>query len=461
MLFNSFFYILLFLPCVLFGYYTLSKYLNYTAAKLLVVFASLFFYGWWNPRYLKLLALTITVNFCFGFLLQLEYKRSIRQFLLISGVVFNLGLLMYFKYTNFFIDNLNNSLNTHIVISNIILPLGISFFTFTQIAFIVDVFKNKVKEVTFLNYVLFVSYFPHLLAGPIIHHAQMMPQFSDQRNGIINYQNIYFGLILFIIGLIKKVAIADTLAIFVNQGYSHTDSLTFTTAWITSFAYTFQIYFDFSGYTDMAIGASRLFNIELPKNFNSPYKATSIRDFWHRWHITLSNFLRDYLYIPLGGNRVSELNIYRNLILTFTLGGFWHGAGWSYICWGLAHGIALSVHRFFSTLNIRLPSLFAWFITFNFVNLSWIFFRSQSLTQAMQMFTKMFSISDISVANPFQLLLLVTALLITALTPNSEKIADSRIAVKAWFIPLISSLLVISFILMEISNSHEFIYFQF
>lgn len=462
MLFNSFIYILLFLPTVALLYYTFAKYVSYSSAKKILVLASLFFYGWWNPTYLILLIVSIIANYQIAKSIQKQIITSPhRKNILILGILFNLGLLTYFKYTNFFIANINTVLHTHVMLKEIILPLGISFFTFTQIAFLIDTHRNTAKEYGVLNYFLFVTFFPHLLAGPIIHHAQMMPQFANETNAKVNYANIYFGLILFIIGLAKKLLIADTFAIFANNGFSSTAHLDFTSAWITSLSYTLQIYFDFSGYTDMAIGASKLFNINLPINFNSPYQSLNIQEFWRRWHITLSNFLRDYLYIPLGGNRVVEINIYRNLFLTFILGGLWHGAGWTFVIWGFLHGAALSIQRWFGNQNIILPRWFSWFLTFNFINITWIFFRADSVNQAMKIISAMLNFSNVAIINPILAALLLITLLIVITLPNSSKIIEKSFVRKLSFLPAISMLMVFSIISMEIANNHAFIYFQF
>jgi alginate O-acetyltransferase complex protein AlgI len=460
-LFNSFAYIFLFLPLVVILYFAIGKRANHTWAKVFLVLASLFFYGYWNAIYVSLLCVSILTNYVIAQLIEWQRPVATSRFCLLAGIVFNLGLLGYFKYSNFFIDNTNVLFHNHFALKNLILPLGISFFTFTQIAFLVDVSRGQAKKVNLLNYSLFVSYFPHLLAGPIIHHAQVMPQFDDKNNVNVNYKNIYAGILLFSIGLIKKVVIADTFAIFSNNGYGHIADLTTTTAWITSLAYTFQIYFDFSGYTDMAIGASKLLNIDLPINFNSPYKSLSIQEFWRRWHITLSNFLRDYIYIPLGGNRTSEVKIHRNLVTTFVLGGIWHGAGWNFVLWGLLHGVALTIQRLFGKLKVTLPKALCWFITFNYINITWVFFRAKSVKDALHIMTKMFSFVSASMFNPLLGVMLVMALFLVTLTPNSRQISDMQIADKLFFIPVISLFILIAIISMEISDSHAFIYFQF
>lgn len=305
MLFNSYEFIFLFLPITFFIYFYLSSKRLIVGAKAFLVFASLFFYSWWNIIYLPLILTSILFNFAIGVSLSkdkmLKNKLSKRT-ILTFGILSNLLLLGYFKYTDFFISNANIILGSNIDLLHIILPLGISFFTFTQIAYIVDAYRGEVKEMDYLNYSLFVTFFPHLLAGPILHHKEIMPQFNTTKNFAKNYKNISAGIFLFSIGLFKKVIIADAFAVWANNGFDTAITLNLIEAWATSLSYTFQLYFDFSGYTDMAIAIALFFNIKFPINFNSPYKATNIQYFWRRWHITLSRFLRDYVYIPLGGN---------------------------------------------------------------------------------------------------------------------------------------------------------------
>jgi D-alanyl-lipoteichoic acid acyltransferase DltB (MBOAT superfamily) len=309
-----------------------------------------------------------------------------RKIIMIVGVASNLMLLGYYKYFDFFIKNTNSLLNTNFNLLHIILPLGISFFTFTQIAYLVDAYKKEVKELDLLNYALFVTFFPHLIAGPILHHSEMMPQFANLRTKVFNYKNISQGLVLFTIGLMKKVLIADSLAPLVHQGFDISTHLSFIEGWVVVLAYTFQLYFDFSGYTDMALGIGQMFNIKLPQNFNSPYKAKNIQDFWRRWHMTLSRFLRDYVYIPLGGNKFGKFNTYRNLFITFLLGGLWHGASWTFILWGGLHGVGTVLHRLWQNLNIKMPNFAAIGVTFIFINFTWVFFRANDFGASINIF---------------------------------------------------------------------------
>jgi alginate O-acetyltransferase complex protein AlgI len=392
MLFNSYAYIFCFLPLIFIVYFFLNRKKLTLAAKTWLTLSSFFFYGYWNPRYLPLIAGSILFNYVVGSAL-LKFRKN--SFLLILGVLGNLGLLIYFKYMNFFITSLNTLTVLHLPLLHIVLPIGISFFTFTQIAYLVDTYNGSAQEYSLINYALFVTFFPHLLAGPIIHHKEIMPQFDDRRNKVLNYRHIAQGLSLFSLGLFKKVIIADTLAIWANNGFDYATTLTFLEAWATSLSFTLQLYFDFSGYTDMALGSSLLLNIQLPINFNSPYKALSVQDFWRRWHITLSRFMRDYVYIPLGGNRVSEPHVLFNLLFTFLLIGLWHGAGWTFVVWGLLHGCALILGRLWKKTRVNFPKPLSWFLTFNFVNAAWVFFRARTFTGATKVLTGMVGMNGI------------------------------------------------------------------
>jgi alginate O-acetyltransferase complex protein AlgI len=392
MLFNSYIYIFIFLPFVFLTYFYLIHRRLLSASKVFLVFTSLLFYSYWNMKYLPLILGSMLFNYTIGNILN--ENRNIRinkKSVLFFSVFLNLALLGYFKYADFFISNFNLLTNSTIDFLHLALPLAISFFTFQQIAYLVDSYKNETKEYDFLNYALFVTFFPQLIAGPIVHHKEMMPQFFSKWNMAKRYKNIALGIFIFSIGLFKKVVIADTFSTWVTMGFDHNSAnLEFFSAWATSLSYTFQLYFDFSGYTDMAIGSALLFNIKLPINFNSPYKAISIQDFWRRWHITLSRFLRDYIYIPLGGNRKTETKTYFNLFITFLLGGLWHGASWMFVLWGIMHGSAMIVHRIWKKLDFSMNKYIAWFITFNFINITWIFFRAKDLESALNILKGMF-----------------------------------------------------------------------
>lgn len=400
MIFSSWQFIVLFLPISVLVYFWLNGRRWILAGKAWLVLASLFFYGFWDVRYLPLILISIAVNYAIGTGLSQSFPRggqsagpaihlSNRRLVLIIGIALNLLLLGYFKYTDFLIVNMNAVFGAGLELRHIVLPLAISFFTFTQIVYLVDSYRGETSAYDLLNYALFVTFFPHLIAGPIVQHSQIMPQFDSVWKLRPRSRNILRGLTVFGFGLFKKAAIADTFAIWANAGFDSGQALNFYEAWVTSLSYTFQLYFDFSGYCDMAVGASLLFNIRLPDNFNSPYKATSIQDFWRRWHITLSSFLRNYVYIPLGGNRGSEVRTYINLFVTFILGGLWHGATWMFVIWGALHGLALMVHRGWQKLGRPLPWPAAWLLTFLFVNFAWIFFRAETLGDAMRVLSGM------------------------------------------------------------------------
>lgn len=400
MLFNSVPFLFLFLPVTL-GLYLLAGRRNHRLAALWLVLASLFFYGWWNPRYLLLLCLSIAGNFTCGIGIAnaaRDGRTKSSGRLLALGVAANLALLAYYKYANFFLDTLNTLNDTGWRLDSIVLPLGISFFTFTQIAFLVDCRRGIAADRNVLSYALFVTYFPHLIAGPVLHHKEMMPQFSRPATYIASAENLAVGVTMFSIGLFKKIILADGIAPYASAVFGAAAdgrSLSLVEANTGALAYAFQLYFDFSGYSDMAVGLSRMFGVTLPANFASPYKATSIIEFWRRWHITLSRFLRDYLYIPLGGNRRGGFRRHLNLWATMLLGGLWHGASWNFVAWGGIHGAMLAINHGWQSLRQRLaigPAQPAWLgravsvaLTFYLVSLAWIFFRADNLTTAWNM----------------------------------------------------------------------------
>lgn len=392
MIFSSPEFIFAFLPITFFVYFLLNKYKFLYFAKLWLVIVSLYFYSYWSLNYLPLMLGSIIVNYSLGVQLAKGAKR--KKIMLTVGIIANLVVLCYYKYMNFFLDNINVITGEHLHIEGIILPIGISFYTFTQIAFLVDSYKGTAKEYDLVNYSLFVTFFPHLIAGPILHHKEMMSQFKSLKTVPVNYNNILMGLMIFGIGLFKKTIIADTFAQWAEIGYVVGTQHDFYSAWVTSLSYTFQLYFDFSGYCDMAVGGALLFNIWLPINFNSPYKALNIQDFWRRWHITLGRYLRDYLYIPLGGNRCSVSRTYFNLFITFVIGGLWHGASWMFIIWGAMHGIALVVHRAWSKFGGVMYKPLAWFITFLYVHIAWVFFRAHTMQDALNIITAMFNMQS-------------------------------------------------------------------
>ena len=464
MLFNSHIFIFAFLPFTWLIYFYLNKSRLTEMAKAFLLLASLFFYGWWNIKFLPIILLSILFNYAVGVsLTNNKEKHKISDRLLLSvGMVFNVSLLAYFKYVDFFIENINNVLGSEIGQLHLILPLAISFFTFQQIAYLVDSYKRKTRETNFLNYAVFIAFFPQLIAGPIVHHQDMMPQFSSLKNKIVNYKNVILGLIIFSIGLFKKVVLADSFAIIANNGFSHADMLNFYQAWITSFSYTFQLYFDFSGYVDMAIGAALLFNIKLPLNFNSPYKAVNIQDFWRRWHITLSSFLRNYIYIPLGGNRRGKNAMYLNIIATFIIGGVWHGAGWTFIFWGLLHGLALVAYHIWSQLQFKMNTVVAQVVTLLFVNITWVFFRAEEWHDAISILKSMFQVENLGLVFTPELLFILSGFVITSLFINSNQIISllrSRNRINKRIILSFSLLFAVALIFVQ--NGSVFLYYEF
>ena len=389
MLFSDPIFLFIFLPIVLFGYYLIPRFrTKYTSLRLsFLVCSSLLFYGWWYPPYLIILISSILFNYW----ILVVFQNTKKEFLCIFAVFFNLGLLFYFKYFNFFIENMSYVTGAELIVEPILLPLAISFFTFQQIAYVMDVKRGLIGEYSFRQYCMFVTFFPQLIAGPIVHHSQIVPQFADAFKKGASKSQAQEGLLLFFIGLFKKVCIADNLAPYANSTFDSaaTAVLTFSESILGIIAYTLQIYFDFSGYSDMAIGLGLLFGLRLPDNFNSPYKSTNIIDFWRRWHITLSNFLRDYVYISMGGNRFGKWARYRNLYLTMVIGGIWHGASWNFVIWGALHGVYLIINHFWRHVTrfgilarIKMPAIVGWVLTFLSVALAWVYFRADSVSTA-------------------------------------------------------------------------------
>lgn len=388
MLFNSYEFIFIFLPITLLVYYLLAKKTGSIYAKYFLILASVAFYSYWDIRNLPILLVSIAVNFFAGRRIVETKKKS----WLIAGIAFNLLFLAYYKYADFFLDNANALLHTSFSHLDIVLPLGISFFTFTQTAYLVDAYKGETTSYSKSDYLLFVTIFPHLIAGPIIYHKDMIPQFSEESRYKFNFDNFAKGITWFVIGLFKKVVIADWMSNIANLVFEHSEHLSILEAWGGSLAYTLQLYFDFSGYSEMAVGIALMLNYNLPINFNAPYKACSIIDFWRRWHITLSTFLKNYLYIPLGGNRNGHHM--RNIMITMLLGGLWHGAGWTFVIWGGIHGCCICINHLWRKLNIQLPKIINWLLTFNVVNIAWIFFRAENFGQAINIIKAMFDVSS-------------------------------------------------------------------
>ncbi len=406
MLFHTDLFIFGFLPAVLLAFFVAAR-ISPRAPVFVLIAASLGFYAYWKVEVTGLLLASIVFNYFAGLFLQSGQPKAVRRIAIIAAIAIDLGLLAFFKYANFFVETVDALSGANWGPFDIILPIGISFYTFTQIAYLVDSYKGEVKERSFSSYVLFVTFFPHLIAGPVLHHKEMMPQFADPATYKVNWLKIALGLFLFLIGLWKKVVFADTAAPWANEAFGHVDAgqqIEFWGAWGGAIAYTLQIYFDFSGYSDMAVGLALMFGVKLPINFDSPYRSISIVEFWRRWHMTLSRFLRDYLYIPLGGNRNGDLERYRNLFLTMLLGGLWHGASWLFVIWGALHGLYLIVAHLWSQAGLKLRSFFgkhlapvvAWGLTMLAVIIAWVFFRAHTLDGALEMLTAMFGGRDIN-----------------------------------------------------------------
>jgi alginate O-acetyltransferase complex protein AlgI len=442
-IFNSFEFLFAFLPIVCFLYFALTRWISHPAGRLWLTFASFAFYAYWDVRYVALLLGSIAFNFFAGRMI-----RPGQRGWLIAGIAGNLSLLVYYKYAGFFLG-----------IQGIILPLGISFFTFTQIAFLMDVYREGVREYDFVDYALFVSYFPHLLAGPILHHGEMMPQFTDSMRSRFDPARFAPGLALLAAGLAKKVLIADPIASIASPAFANVANLQFGSAWIAALAYTVQIYFDFSGYTDMARGMSKILNIELPINFNSPYQARNLQEFWARWHITLSRFLRDYLFFAVGGaKRRSTTGPYIATLITFTLAGLWHGANWTFILWGLFNGIGLVIVRLW---RWTMPVLVARALTFLTVTMLWVWFRASSVSDAWVMTRAMLAANGVNwhvTPDASLLTLLAAALLLAWLVPNTQKLFERPTLAPAWCVAL-GLLLAIS--IASLQHASEFLYFNF
>lgn len=425
------------------------------------------------------------VNYSIGYVLMkaTRMKRTI----LTVGILFNIGVLGYFKYADFFIENYNWIFNQNVSLLYLALPLGISFITFQQIAYLVDIYRGEIQKSTFTSYLIFSTFFPQLIAGPIVNHKDVMQDYEDPAKKRINVENVSKGLFIFLIGLVKKVVIADTFALWVSDGFSTYESLTFAEAWFVVLAYTIQLYFDFSGYCDMAIGLALMFNIRIPDNFNSPYKARNISDFWRRWHMTLNRFLTRYVYFPLGGSRKGEIITAFNIVLVFFISGFWHGSGWTFIIWGLLHGVASVIFRLFKKhTNIPMPYVLSWFITFTFIVLARVYFRSESVSQAHHIFGTLFSpdlssvkqfiaepsaifvqaadifVFETALNTPFILIggMIITLYIALFMKNSIQMLAEFKFNWRTiWFIQFLAFVLLAT--LFFIQKNSEFIYFNF
>jgi alginate O-acetyltransferase complex protein AlgI len=400
MLFNSLEFILIFLPLTAVVCYLIRRRVGISAAITALVVLSLCFYGWWKPAYLGLIATSLLFNFSLGNWISITDRGKLKKAITFFGVAVNLALIGVFKYYDFFVETSNSLTGSSFPAQNIVLPLAISFFTFQQIGFLVDVYKGKIKTIQFGKYCLFITFFPQLIAGPIVHYREIVPQLSGPRALLGSVESIASGMLLFSLGLAKKTLIADHFGLYADATFNAASNTSFVEAWFGSLAFAIQIYFDFSAYSDMALGLALLFGISLPINFNSPYKALNIVDFWRRWHITLSKFLRDYLYIPLGGGRRGRLRSYRNVMIVMLLGGLWHGPAWTFVAWGGVHGGAILLTRMWWLLRdafgfdaVIQPGLlriaFMRTAMLLFVSFAWVPFRANTMDDALMFWRAM------------------------------------------------------------------------
>lgn len=399
MVFSSHVFIFAFLPAVLLGYYLLPRFFAGSRLRrvqnLFLIAASLFFYGYFNVSYLLLIAASILVNYLLALAIQNGRRQRLVKLCFVVGVLFNVLLIGYFKYYDFFIENINFIFRSSYALKHLLLPLGISFFTFQQLSFLVSVYQKEEQVEDFVNYCVFVLFFPQLVAGPIVLYSEMIPQFADESRCRFNGDNMAAGVYLFCIGLFKKAVVADTLALFVDNGFAQS-SLGLAAAWATSLSYTLQIYFDFSGYSDMAIGLGKMFNIDIPWNFLSPYRSESFTVFWRRWHITLGRALSSYIYKPLGGSRRGRARTFLNTMATFLISGLWHGAAWTFVLWGGIHGLFVAGEKLLGDRLERVPKALRVGLTFLLVNVLWVLFRAESFSQAGMVYSGMLSFGSLN-----------------------------------------------------------------
>lgn len=418
MLFNSYYFLIYFLPIVLLCYYCAHKFGLHRAALVVLSVASFVFYAYDNVYYLALLASSILINWCVAYIMNVRIKAAatdsfspeeaaasvrppvdrVQRLILIAGIIIDIGVIFYFKYYDFFIENMNSLFKADFNLRHIVLPLGISFFTFQQISYLVDTYKGETVGYSFIEYVAFVSFFPQLVAGPIVLHSELIPQYRDESRWHLNADRLASGLYVLAMGMFKKVIIADKFGQLVTWGWADLSSRTSMDLLLVSVFYTFQLYFDFSGYCDMAIGIAKLFSLDLPVNFNSPYKAVSINDFWKRWHMTLTRFLTNYIYIPLGGNRKGRVRTYVNILIVFLISGIWHGANWTFILWGMIHGVLQVLNRMCKKVWDKVPKAIAWLVTFILVNFLWIMFYAPSVADGVFVWKKIVSFSDMHIS---------------------------------------------------------------
>lgn len=399
MQFNSYIFIMAFVPLLIVGYFGFNK-TNAFLGKLYLIIASALFYIYGGGFGIAvILAVSVIINYIFALLINKHNTEIYRRLFLIISIVGNVTVLLYFKYFNFFISNVNLVLKTEFNTKNIILPLGVSFFTFQQIMYLVNIYKREIEQVDTFDYLAYILYFPKLVSGPIVEPAELISQINCIEGKQINWNNIAFGIKIFCLGLFKKLILADTFASAVTWGYTNIDVATSMDLLLVMISYTFEIYFDFSGYSDMAVGISTMLNITLPINFNSPYKALSIREFWTRWHMTLTGFLTKYVYIPLGGSRKGKFRTYINILIVFLVSGIWHGANWTFVLWGIIHGLLSIADRILEKIQKKIFEPVRWMCTFCAVNLLWLLFRSDSIAQWKNILKIILKFEDTSISH--------------------------------------------------------------
>lgn len=487
MLFNSYIFVILFFPIVVAGYYWLHHIKLEKAALGYLVLMSMVFYGYNSIRYLVMLVVSIVVNYVLVVMMGRAAGRAVRRLFLVLGVLYNIGILFYFKYFDFFIENVNAVLKTDYPFLRLALPLGISFYTFQQLSYVIDSYRGDCGRYSLLEYAAYVSFFPQLIAGPIVYHDELIPQLRARENHRIQYGNLCRGMYAFALGMAKKVLAADTLSKVVTIGYDNVGALNSISTILVMLCYSLQIYFDFSGYCDMAYGIGYMFNVELPVNFNSPYKAASVREFWDRWHMTLTRFFTKYVYIPLGGSRKGKARTYLNVMAVFLVSGIWHGANWTFILWGIVNGLGSLYDRLFDRILQKIPRAIRIAVTFCFCTIAWSMFRAESVGQGLQMIGNLARYGDgklyggitesfnqvievrllgrlglrpVILACPWVMPVVFAAVLVLAcllLRNTQEKVHDGRYG--AWRVAVTVVLLIWS--ILSLSEVSEFLYFNF
>lgn len=487
MLFNSYIFVFLFFPMAVIGYYWLHHIKLEKAALGYLVMMSMVFYGYNSIQYLVILIVSILVNYLLVWRMDRADNPARRRLLLFLGLFYNLGILFCLKYVDFFIENVNAVFRTDYCFLRLALPLGISFYTFQQLSYVIDSYRRDCERYSFLEYAAYVSFFPQLIAGPIVYHDELIPQLRAEENHHIRYENLCKGLYAFALGMAKKVLVADTLSKVVTVGYANVKALNSVSTILVMICYSLQIYFDFSGYCDMAYGIGFMFNVELPVNFNSPYKAASIREFWDRWHMTLTRFFTKYVYIPLGGSRKGKVRTYVNVMIVFLVSGIWHGANWTFILWGIVNGLGNLFDRFFDHFLQKIPRVIRMIATFCFCTIAWSMFRAESVKQGFRMiknltvpgdgrlssemagaFNRIFEVQLLARAGLGGLMetypwlmpaifVLVLILVCMLMCNTQEKVNDGRYGTKR--IAVTVGLLVWS--ILSLSDVSEFLYFNF